>query len=155
MKIGSDNGHSLFCLRSNCMPTISTKDFVVDKANGADHHVALPHHRPAWALLEKRLLNRIPAEHVAEPPAGSGLKPVVGDAGLPILGHMVEMLRGGPDFLVFLYRTRGPLVLVTRRFLPGVAALGPDATQAVYSNRNKDFSQRAGPGSSARSSTGA
>ena len=44
---------------------------------------------------------------MAEPPAGSDLKPVMGDSGLPILGHMVEMFRGGPDFWLHLYRTRG------------------------------------------------
>ena len=30
----------------------------------------------------------------------------------------------------------------SRRLLPSVIALGPDATQAVFSNRNKDFSQK-------------
>ncbi len=37
-------------------------------------------------------------------------------------------------------RTRG--VRSIRRSFPTVAALGPDATQAIYSNRNKDFSQQ-------------
>ena len=66
----------------------------------------------------------------------------MGDSGLPILGHMIEMFRGGPDFFLHLYRTRGPLVLIDSPIIPSVAALGPDAIQALYSNRNKDFSQQ-------------
>ena len=49
--------------------------------------------------LEKRLLQaRVEAVPLAEPPAGSGLKPAMGDSGLPIIGHMVEIFRGGPDY---------------------------------------------------------
>ena len=51
--------------------------------------------------VEKRLLAHDWPQHaLAEPPPGSDLKPVMGDAGLPILGHMIEMFRGGPDFCV-------------------------------------------------------
>ncbi|HEY2504437.1 MAG TPA: cytochrome P450, partial [Mycobacterium sp.] len=57
-------------------------------------------------------------------------------------GHIIEMLRGGPDYLMFLYQTKGPLVFADSPVLPGVAALGPDATQVIYSNRNKDYSQQ-------------
>ena len=46
---------------------------------------------------------RWPSHH-----AGSDLKPVMGDAGLPIFGHMIEMFRGGPDFLMHLYSKKGP-----------------------------------------------
>ena len=66
----------------------------------------------------------------------------MGDAGLPVLGHMIEMFRGGPDYLMHLYKTHGPLHYADSPALPAVAALGPDATQAIYSNRNKDFSQQ-------------
>lgn len=66
---------------------------------------------PGMSLVEHMLLNtKFPEKKLAEPPPGSGLKPVVGDAGLPILGHMIEMLRGGPDYLMFLYKTKGPVV---------------------------------------------
>lgn len=95
------------------------------------------------SLVEHMLLNtKFPEKKLAEPPPGSGLKPVVGDAGLPILGHMIEMLRGGPDYLMFLYKTKGPVVFGDSAVLPGVAALGPDAAQVIYSNRNKDYSQQ-------------
>ncbi|MGZ5370139.1 MAG: cytochrome P450, partial [Aeromicrobium sp.] len=94
--------------------------------------------------LEKRLL-----EHewkqvtLAEPPAGSGLKAIKGDNGLPVLAHMIELFRGGPDFVMHQYRKHGPIFYAGSQVLPAVTALGPDATQAVFSNRNKDFSQRA------------
>ncbi len=92
--------------------------------------------------VEKRLLARDWPQHaLAEPPAGSGLKPVMGDAGLPILGHMIEMFRGGPEFLLHCYRTRGPVLFADSPVLPAVTALGPDAAQIIYSNKGKDYSQ--------------
>ena len=93
--------------------------------------------------LEKRLNAREWPQHpMAQPPAGSELKPVMGDAGLPIIGHMVEMFRGGADFWLRNYRKHGPVMLLDSPIMPTVAALGPDAGQAIYSNRNKDFSQQ-------------
>ena len=67
----------------------------------------------------------------------------MGDAGLPILGHMIEMFRGGPDYLCSMYRKKRPgRASATRRSCRRVAALGPDAAQVIYSNRNKDYSQQ-------------
>src|SRR3954466_9690841 len=112
MRHRSDNGHSLFALRSTCMPTISTKDYVLDKAKRritTSPFLTLP----GMGRVEKRMLDHDWPQHAwAEPPAGSDLKPVMGDNGLPILGHMIEMFRGGPDFWLHLYRTRGPLTLL-------------------------------------------
>ena len=79
----------------------------------------------------------------------------MGDAGLPILGHMIEMFRGGPDFILHLYRTRGPVLFADSPVLPAVAALGPDAAQAIYSNRTRTTPSRAGSRSSGRSSSAA
>ncbi|MDT0407091.1 cytochrome P450, partial [Streptomyces sp. DSM 41635] len=56
---------------------------------------------------------------------------------------MIEIFRGGPDFILEQYRKNGPLYYAQSPALSSVMALGPDATQAVFSNRNKDFSQRA------------
>ncbi len=99
---------------------------------------------PGMGLLEKRLNARDwPQHEMAQPPAGSDLKAVMGDAGLPIIGHMVEMFRGGPpDFWLQKYRKHGPVMLLDSPIIPTVAALGPDAGQAIYSNRNKDYSQQ-------------
>ena len=92
------------------MATISTKDYLLDQAKR--RFTTSPILTvPGMGRLEKRLLAHDWPQHaLAEPPAGSDLKPVMGDDGLPIVGHMVEMFRGGPDFLLQLYRTRGPVV---------------------------------------------
>jgi cytochrome P450 len=123
------------------MATISTRDYLLDQARR--RLTPTINNTPGMGLIEKRLLNHEFKEIVlAEPPPGSGLKPVVGDAGLPIIGHMIEMFRGGPDYTYHLYKTRGPVFYAKSPALPAVAALGPDATQEIYSNRNKDYSQK-------------
>ncbi|MDT5186943.1 MAG: hypothetical protein QOI29_5101, partial [Mycobacterium sp.] len=103
-----------------------------------------PNTMPGMGLVEQQLLRREWDQFVlAEPPAGSDLKAVMGDAGLPIIGHMIEFFRGGPDFVLEVYRKYGPIHYQKTPALRSVLALGPDATQAVFSNRNKEFSQRA------------
>ena len=124
------------------MATISTKDYLLDQAKRRFTPSPITP-CPGMGLLEKRLLaHEWHQLALAEPPAGSGLKPVMGDAGLPIVGHMIELFRGGPDFVLQLYRKRGPIHYHRLAVASAVAALGPDATQAVFSNRNKDFSQQ-------------
>jgi cytochrome P450 len=123
------------------MATISTTEYLLDQAKR--RFTPSFNNFPGMGLVEHKLRNtQFPETILAEPPPGSGLKPVVGDRGLPILGHMIEMLRGGPDYLLFLYETKGPLVFGDSPLLPFVAAMGPDAAQEIYSNRNKDFSQQ-------------
>ena len=64
----------------------------------------------------------------------------MGNAGLPVMGHLIEVFRGGPDYVLETYRKFGPVHYSKTPALNAVAALGPDATQEVFSNRNKDFS---------------
>ena len=124
------------------MTTISSTDYWIDQAKR--RLKPTPVTIPGMGSVEKRLLAHDFKEiTLAEPPAGSGLKAVKGDQGLPILAHMIEMFRGGPDFILHQYRKWGPIYYSGSQVLPAVGALGPDATQAVFSNRNKDFSQRA------------
>ena len=107
------------------MPTISTKDYLLDQAKRRITTSPILTF-PGMGLLEKRLLAHDWPQHaMAEPPAGSDLKPVMGDAGLPILGHMVEMFRGGPDFWLHLYRKRGPVVLLDSPIIPDGGGAGP------------------------------
>ncbi len=90
------------------MTTISTTEYLLDQAKR--RFTPTVNTIPGMGLLEKRLLNVDWTQRpLAEPPAGSGLKPVLGDSGLPILGHLIEMFREGPDFPLHLYRTRGPV----------------------------------------------
>jgi cytochrome P450 len=121
--------------------TISTPRYLLDQARR--RFTPSINNFPGMGVVERRLLStEFPEHKLADPPPGSGLKPVVGDAGLPFIGHIIEMLRGGPEYLMFLYQTKGPVVFGDSPVLPGVAALGPDAAQVIYSNRNKDYSQQ-------------
>lgn len=122
------------------MPTISTKDYLLDQAK---RRFTPTLNNLPLGPIERRLNNREwPQFVLAEPPAGSGLKPVMGDSGLPVLGHIVEAFRGGPDYVLQIYRKYGPIHYAHSPALSSVSALGPDATQAVFSNKNKDYSQK-------------
>jgi cytochrome P450 len=123
------------------MATISTSHYVLDQAKR--RLTPSVNNFPGMAAVERKLRNTDwSPRKLADPPPGSGLKPVMGDRGLPVVGHLIEMMRGGPDYLLFLYETKGPVIFGDSPVLPGVAALGPDAAQVVYSNRNKDYSQQ-------------
>ncbi len=123
------------------MAAVSTSRYLLDQARR--RFTPTVNTIPGMGALEKWLLaHEWETKIMAEPPAGSGLKPVLGDSGLPVLGHLIEMFREGPDYPLFLYQTRGPLFGVNSPIMPALTALGPDATQAVFSNKNKDFSQK-------------
>ncbi|MDV3127051.1 cytochrome P450 [Mycobacterium sp. 21AC1] len=123
------------------MATISTPHYLVDQAKR--RFTPTVNTIPGMAAIEKRLLAHDWKQHaLAQPPAGSGLKPIMGDSGLPVLGHIIELFRGGPEFVRHLYETRGPVAFADSPVLPSIVALGPDATQTVFSNRNKDYSQK-------------
>ncbi len=125
------------------MPTtISTPRYLLDQARR--RFTPTPNTIPGMGAIEKRLKRKQWDQFVfSTPPAGSGLKPIMGDSGLPVLGHMIEIFRGGPDFILEQYRRNGPIHYAYSPALSSVMALGPDATQTVFSNRNKDYSQRA------------
>jgi cytochrome P450 len=121
--------------------TVSTTGYLLDQAKR--RFIPTVNNIPGMGLVEKRLLNvDWPQCSLAEPPAGSGLKPVMGDSGLPVLGHIIETFRGGPNFVMHLYNTRGPVFYAESPAMPSVIAIGPDATQAIFSNRNKEYSQK-------------
>lgn len=123
------------------MTTIKTRDYLLDQAKR--RLTPSFNNFPGMAAAERRLLKtQFAPRTLAEPPPGSDLKPVLGDAGLPVLGHMIELMRGGPEWLLHVYNTEGPVFFGDSQVLPAVAALGPDATQVIYSNRNKDYSQQ-------------
>ncbi len=121
------------------MPTITTQQYLLDQAR----RKLTPTLQtiPGMGIIEDRLRKQDwPEWQFSEPPAGSGLKPVMGNSGLPLLGHLIEIFRGGPDYVIEMYRKYGPVYYSEMPGLKAVAALGPDATQEVFSNRNKDFS---------------
>jgi cytochrome P450 len=123
------------------MATISTPQYLLDQARR--RLVPTVNTIPGMGAIEKRLLAYDwDQKMLAEPPAGSGLKPVMGDSGLPLLGHIIEMFREGQDFPLHLYKTRGPVTFADSPILPSIVAVGPEATQTIFSNRNKDYSQK-------------
>ena len=124
------------------MATVSTPHYLLDRARR--RLTPTLNTIPGMGLLDGLLRNQDWPEFVfAEPPAGSGLKPVMGNAGLPVLGHLIETFRGGPEYVLQMYRKYGPVYYSRTPALDGVAALGPDATQEVFATRNKDFTTRA------------
>jgi cytochrome P450 len=74
--------------------------------------------------------------------APPGLKPIPGDAGLPVLGHGLEMLRLGLNYAMLRYDTHGPVSWVRAFGVRVVSASGPDATQVVLANKDKAYSQQ-------------
>lgn len=122
------------------MATINTPEYLLGEAKR--RLTPSINNLPGMGAVEKRLRKREwPQFELAKPPAGSDLKPVMGDAGLPVLGHMIETFRSGPDYMLQVYREHGPVHYAHSPALPSILALGPDATQTVFSNRNKDYSQ--------------
>jgi cytochrome P450 len=90
---------------------------------------------------QRWLRSRWPVKELATPPAGSGLKPVLGDEGPPLVGHMLEMMRFGPAFGLRRHELYGP-VSWTAGFGRRIVALsGPEATQIALVNKDKAFSQ--------------
>ena len=121
------------------MTTVNTPRYLLDQARR--RLTPTLNTIPGMGLLDERLRNtRWPEFVFAEPPPGSSLKPVMGNNGMPVLGHLIELFRGGPDYVLGTYRKFGPVHYSKTPALNAVAALGPDATQEVFSNRNKDFS---------------
>jgi hypothetical protein len=136
------------------MATISTPQYLLDQAKR--RFTPSVNNFPGMGLVERRLRNTDwSPRKLADPPPGSGLKPVMGDRGLPILGHLIEMLRGGPDYLLFLYQTKGPVIFGDSPVLPGVAALAPTPRRSSTRTAIRTTRSKAGLRLSARSSTAA
>lgn len=91
--------------------------------------------------LDRMLMNmEWRRKSLATPP--DGLKPIMGDSGVPLLGHGVEMLRLGMNYAWKRYNTHGPISWVSAFGVKVVSASGPEATQEVLANRDKAYSQK-------------
>ena len=96
----------------------------------------------AAAAVSRRVPSR--TQELADPPAGSGLMPVAGEHGPPVVGHSFSFLG---DMLGFACRQRerfGPVSWVGGFATRMVVALGPDAIEEVLTNRDRAFSNRDG-----------
>jgi cytochrome P450 len=96
--------------------------------------------RHAVGALSATALRRPGRTHIlAEPPAGSDLRPVHGDAGLPLIGYSLNVF---DDLLTLqrqLYERYGPVHWVQAFGTKLVLAVGPEAIGAVLANRDKAF----------------
>ena len=78
---------------------------------------------------------------LAEPPAGSGLQPVLGEPGLPYLGKTLDFLRHGMGFSAD-YRGKYGDVFWTNSFgRRAVWVMSPEGAKEVLTTRAKSFSQ--------------
>jgi cytochrome P450 len=83
----------------------------------------------------------VKAVPLARPPAGSDLKPVMGERGLPGIGKSLEFIREGEVAGLRMARRHGG-VYWNRIFGTNIVwAVGPDAIQEVAQNKDKVYSQ--------------
>ncbi|GAC1591426.1 MAG: cytochrome P450 [Acidimicrobiales bacterium] len=78
---------------------------------------------------------------LATPPTGSALQPVMGDAGIPLLGHTIDYIRFGSDLGRDRFIRFGPVSWMGAFGTRVVVVAGPAATQEVLANSDKAFSQ--------------
>ncbi|WP_194852705.1 cytochrome P450 [Nocardia sp. SYP-A9097] len=98
--------------------------------------IGAPTGRWADKLLARRPLR--PAE-LAAAPAGSALKPVTGDRGLPFVGMMLDYMQYGPAFQYELHRRHGDVAWFYGIGLKFLSVAGSDAVQAVLTNKDKAY----------------
>jgi cytochrome P450 len=97
---------------------------------------------PLPKAVDRRLLGkRWPVRELAAPPPGSGLAPVLGDAGAPVVGHALDSMRFGVDFALHHYEKYGPVSWMGSFGQKFVVLAGPEATQVALVNKDKAFSQ--------------
>ncbi|PXY19095.1 cytochrome P450 [Prauserella muralis] len=93
------------------------------------------------AVDERILARRWPEGELAPPPPGSGLKPVLGDAGPPVIGHTLRLMRYGVDYGLRRYERYGPVWWSGAFGRRIVTLTGAEATQLALVNKDKAFSQ--------------
>lgn len=84
------------------------------------------------------------AQPLATPPAGSGLKPVMGSYGVPGLGHALESIAEPLEFGRNRYRRFGPVFWTGAIGFRVVSVVSPEALHEVWLDRDKVFSSEAG-----------
>ncbi|NMO00400.1 cytochrome P450 [Gordonia sp. TBRC 11910] len=83
-------------------------------------------------------------EPLAAPPAGSDLKPVMGDYGMPLLGHTLETLADPLPTMLERYERFGPLSWSGSLGMKIVQVVGPAAVEQAWMNKDKAFSSEQG-----------
>jgi cytochrome P450 len=99
--------------------------------------------RKGGAIAARRLLDRKSIRCELSPaPEDSGLQPIPGDRGLPILGHALAAATLGIEFLESRLETYGEISWMRGLAMPFVLALGPEAAREVLANNDHVFSQK-------------
>jgi cytochrome P450 len=80
-------------------------------------------------------------EPLADPPPGSGLEPVMGERGLPLLGKTLKILRDGQQHTVEYYQKYGGVFWNGAFGTKIVWVIAPDQVQQVLANKDKVYSQ--------------
>ena len=95
------------------------------------------------AVVARGQLNRKSVRRELCPaPEDSGLQPIPGDKGLPIIGHALAAATRPVEFLESQLETYGAISWMRGFATPFVLALGPEAAQEVFANNDHVFSQR-------------
>lgn len=92
------------------------------------------------------ITSRYPSrEHaLATPPAGSGLKPVMGNYGFPLIGHVMNSLVEPLEFARERYDRYGPVSWGGGVGFRCALLLGPEALETAWINKDKAFSSTLG-----------
>jgi cytochrome P450 len=93
------------------------------------------------------LVDRIPAggaRPLEPPPPGSGLEPVMGDPGVPVIGYTLAFLHDGLTLMRDFHRRFGTVFWVNALGDRWVQVLGPEALETVLTNRDRAFSNEQG-----------
>ena len=81
---------------------------------------------------------------LASPPAGSGLLPVMGDPGMPVVGRTLEFLHDGLRHARRYHEQLGTVFWLNALGGRWVQVLGPDGLETVLANRDRAFSNKLG-----------
>jgi cytochrome P450 len=76
---------------------------------------------------------------LATPPADTGLDPVPGDSGMPVIGYMLDYIRDPLGHFRTRWSKYGEVSWATMAGQKWVIVLGPDACQEVLQNKDKAF----------------
>ena len=97
--------------------------------------------------LAASLIEHVPSGGVrplALPPAGSGLEPLMGDPGMPVVGRTLEFLHDGLRHARRYHEQFGTVFWLNALGGRWVQVLGPDGLETVLTNRDRAFSNKLG-----------
>jgi cytochrome P450 len=109
-------------------------------------HLASPVNKRRLQTIGAAVTSRFPSSErpLATPPPGSNLKPVMGNYGFPIIGHILSSLVDPLEFARSRYDRYGPVSWAGGAGFRVVALMGPEALETAWTNKDKVFSSTRG-----------